>query len=357
MKNKDEIRELVDYFQNNSHTPLQVDEEAMLSAYHSDYHKQSLATKILSIFGGFLGCLAFIGFLLIAGLYDSEIGLVVLGGIFIIGSIAINKVYEKLVLDTVSISAYAIGHLLLALGSSQLKLDEQIIALIAMAIAGGTLALVQRYMLSFISVLLICGSILFLIIDNNGHDMIPIYVVALSLIMSYLYLNEAKIISYNTKLSKLYNPLRIGFIFSFLVGLFMLSKRGFFPISHEYIWISSVLITAVIIYFITKLLPIFGSIQIGFKIAIYILSALALLLTAQSPAISGSILLMLLSFQVQYKTGFIISIIAFIYFMGQYYYDLEFTLLTKSILLFATGILFLVLYLFTQKKLTSDEKI
>ena len=46
-----------------------------------------------------------------------------------------------------------------------------------------------------------------------------------------------------------------------------------------------------------------------------------------------------------------------IYFISQYYYDLNFTLLTKSILLFSSGVLFLLLYLFTHKNLTQNEKI
>jgi len=94
-----------------------------------------------------------------------------------------------------------------------------------------------------------------------------------------------------------------------------------------------------------------------YKSGIYALSILLLLPTVLSPAISGAILIILLSFLVNYKTSLVIGIAAFIYFVSQYYYDLHFTLLTKSILLFSSGILFLGLYLLTHKKLTSNEKI
>src|SRR5690606_41366096 len=68
-------------FQNTEDKPLQFDEEAIVSAYQKDNGNQSLSIKILSIFGGILASLAFLGFLFIAGLYNSDVGLLVFGGI------------------------------------------------------------------------------------------------------------------------------------------------------------------------------------------------------------------------------------------------------------------------------------
>ncbi|WP_417936263.1 DUF4401 domain-containing protein [Flagellimonas ochracea] len=75
--------------------------------------------------------------------------------------------------------------------------------------------------------------------------------------------------------------------------------------------------------------------------------------TLFAPGISGSLLIVLLCFKVNYKTGFIIGIISLIYSIGQYYYDLSFTLLTKSIILFLSGVLLLVFYMVFNKKLGS----
>jgi len=122
--------------------------------------------------------------------------------------------------------------------------------------------------------------------------------------------------------------------------------------SYNAIWLSSLVIISAIIYLVFILFNVLNITKIQHKILICTLTVLALLPTAFSPAISGAILIMLLSFFVNYKTGFVLSIAAFIYFISQYYYDLSFTLLTKSILLFASGVLFIVLYLFTHKKLS-----
>jgi len=221
-----------------------------------------------------------------------------------------------------------------------------------------SLSIVRNYILSLVSVLIINGSILTLIVQNRDYDLIHIYVSAMALIITYLFLKEAKIITENKFFSQLYNPVRAGLTISFFAGLSFLGiKNGVFPMSPDYIWFSSIVIISAIIYLTSLLFNVLNITKMQHKIVIYIFTVLALLPTALSPAISGAILIILLSFFVNYKTGLVLGITAFVYFISQYYYDLNFTLLTKSILLFSSGIIFIALYLFTHKKLTTDEKI
>ncbi|MGV8946546.1 MAG: DUF4401 domain-containing protein [Lutibacter sp.] len=357
MSDKKDIKELLDYLQTTEKKSLDFDEDAIVAAYQKNNDNQSLPIKILSIFGGILASFAFLGFLFIAGLYDTKIGLLMFGILFIAGAIWINKKYDKIIIDTVSVSSFIIGFVLLGLGFSKLKIDENIISIIFIIIAFCSLGIVQNYILSFISVLIINGSILTLIISNNGYNLIHIYVSALALMVTYFFLKEAKIIKASKALSKLYSPIRIGLIFSFLVGLVFLGKKGIIPVSPDYIWFSSIIIIATIVYFVSILFDMLNITSVQQKTIIFTFSILILLPTALSPAISGAILIILLSFWANYKTGLAISIIAFIYFISQYYYDLNFTLLTKSILLFSSGILFVIFYLFTHKKLITNEKV
>lgn len=355
MKNKE--TEILEYLQTLGRKTLDFDEVAIVAAYQKNNDNQSLVIKILSVFGGILASLAFIGFLFISGLYESTFGLLFFGTLCIAGAIWVNKEYDKVIIDTVSVSSFIIGFILLGTSFVQLKINENIIIIIFIIIALGSLSIVQNYILSFVSVLIINGSFLTLIISNNSFDLIHVYASALTLFVTYFFLKEAKIITASKVLSKLYNPIRIGLIFSFLSGLIILGKKGILPVSADYIWLSSVIIILVIVYLLSNLFEVLNITKTPHKAGIYAVSVLLLLPTALSPAISGAILIMLLSFWVNYKTGLFIGIIAFIYFVSQYYYDLSFTLLTKSILLFSSGILFIVLYLFTNKKLTSNEKV
>ncbi len=357
MSNKENINELLDYLQTTENKVVQFNEEAIITAYQKNNDNQSLAIKILSVFGGVLASLAFLGFLFIAGLYNSDLGLLIFGILFITGALWINSAYDKIIIDTVSVSSFIIGFILFGFGLGKLQMTENVISIIFIFIALLSLSIVQNYILSFIAVLIINGSILALIITNKGYDLIHIYVSALALIVTYVFRKEAKIITGSKALSKLYNSLRVGLIFSFLSGLVILGKKGMLPLSPNYIWLSSVIILAVIIYLLSNIFEILDITKIQHKVGVYTFSILLLLSTALSPAISGAILIILLSFFVNYKTGLAIGIIAFIYFVSQYYYDLNFTLLTKSILLFLSGVLFIGLYLFTHKKLTSNEKV
>ena len=356
MKNKEEIKELLEDFRATENKNFSYDENAIFAAYENNNSHQSLAIKILSIFGGILASLAFLGFLLLAGLYDSTTGLLVFGTVGIAAGIFINKTYDKIIIDTISVSSYLIGFALLAFGLSTLKLDENMICLICILVAAASLMITRSYILVFISVLIISGSILTIIASNKDFDIIHLYTSLLAIIVTVFYLKEARIIAWHTAFSRLYNPIRIALLLSFLAGLYCMGN-DFIEISGDYMWISSVVIILSIMYVLSQIFEILNISQTPQKAGNYIITAALLLPTVLSPAISGAILIILLSFLVNYKTSLVIGILAFIYFVSRYYYDLHFTLLTKSILLFSSGILFLGLYVLTHKKLTSHEKI
>lgn len=349
---------LLDSIRLSEGAKFECDENAIYKEYNTqEENKSSLAIKILSIFGGFLATLTFLSFLAITGLYNSKLGLLIFGIGFIISAIGLNKAYEKFIIDTFSISLYVIGFVLFAFGLSEANVDENIIAILISFIALSALIITQNFILSFISVLSINGNFIFLIISNNLYDLIHLYVTINTLILTYLFLNEAKIISTSKRMSQLYNPVRIGLVISLLFGLISIGKRHLIPISQSHIWLSSIVMILVIIYLVYSIIKINEIKTVKSKVMIYILSALILISTILSPSISGAIVVMLLSFLVNYKTGLAIGIISIIYFVSQYYYDLNFTLLTKSIILLVSGVIFLLFYLFTTKKLNSNEKI
>lgn len=357
MKSKEEIKEILGYLQTIENKDLRSDEEAIYNDYHKNDDQQSLAIKILSVFGGILASIAFLGFLLIAGLYDSEAGLLVFGTVALIGGLFISKAYGKIIIDTLSISSYIIGFVLLGMGFLKMEMAENTVSLIFILIAIASLIIVRTYIISFISVLIINGALMTLIVSNDIFDLIHVYTSFLAVITTFFFLKEAQIITENKSFSILYNPVRIALVFSFLAGLISLGKYDLIKVSQNYIWISSAVIIITILFLISKIFTVLNISGAKQKTGIYLISAAVLLPTLFSPAISGAILIILLSFLVNYKTSLAIGIIAFIYFVSQYYYDLHFTLLTKSIILFSSGILFLGLYVFTHKKLVSDEKV
>lgn len=358
MKNKEKsIRSLIQQIKDGETSDFIIDEEAIIFELNKEKTDQSLIIKILSVLGALLASVAFIGFLFITGIYDSKIALLVFGFICFMISIWINKKSDQFIMDTLSVSSYLIGYVLIGFALITWKINETQICFGFILLAFLTLNLIQNYILSFISVLIIHGSILALLLTNNHYHLIPFYLSAIALILTYFFLREASMISFSKKLFRLYSPIRIGLITSFLSGLILLVKASFFEISFHYIWICSLLIISIILYFLHQLITILkinGGLR---KSAIFASSLFFLLPTLYAPALSGAILIVLLSFFVNYKTGLVIGILAFLYFIAQYYYDLNISLLQKSILLFCSGLAFLLIYLLTHKKLIGNEEV
>jgi hypothetical protein len=358
MENKFNIKDNLEHISKQEGNSFKFDEIEIETEYsNSQKEKSSLAIKILSVLGGFLATLAFLGFLLIAGLYDSKAGLVITGLIFIGAAIWLNVEFKKLIIDTLSVSAYVIGLCLIAFGLAELEVGDNAICILFMIISLITIAITKNYILSFISILTINGSLIYLIVDNDLYNLIHFYDAILLVLLTYIFLNEAKILADKRFPSKLYNPIRMGLIISLITGLVFVGQRGIFDFGIKHIWASSIITIPLTLYVISIIVKIIGLTKTKSLYIAYTFSLLFLIPSAMSPAISGALLILLLSFLVNYKTGLVIGVISFIYFISQYYYDLNYTLLTKSIILFVSGLIFLLFYVFTHKNLGQNEKV
>lgn len=356
MKSKEQIETLLVNIAGGD-DQIQYDVDKITAVYQkNDHGHQSIAVKILSVVGGILASLAFIGFLFLVGLYDSETGLLFLGTAAIVGSALLSKKADSIITDTICVSFFIIGFVLLGVGLDKMQVDADMIFTVFAIVAFGALVLVQTYVLSFVSLLIVNGSVLTLILSNHQYNLVNVYVIAMALIMAYFFLKEAAIITRSKMLSKLYNPVRTGLVFSFLAGLVLVGKNGLVPAYFNYNWVCSAVIIAAVVYVVLQLFKLLNITKLQHKIVIGVFTVLVLLPTLSSPAIAGAILIILLSFLINDKTGFVLGMLAFVYFISQYYYDLNLTLLTKSILLFSSGMLFIIIYLFTHKKLATHEK-
>lgn len=356
MRTNEHIQALLDFFQARTSREIRFDKEPIFKEL-SQHNDQALIIKVLSVLGGLAATVAFILFLFVTGLYDSALALIISGSAFIVAAVFIQNKLDTVLVDTICVSAYLVGFVLLGMGMSEQTLDFNVILWLLLLISLLTLFFIKNYMLSFVSVLLINGFIYALLYNNNLYGSIHFQVAILAFLLALLFLKEAKIATMRNLISRIYNPFRAGVIVSFIAALFMISKSGIFAFFTSFISISTVVIISSIVYLLSKvckLLLITSKMQ---KLFVYMITIILLLPTILYPLISGAILLMLLSFLHNYKTGLVIGIVTFIYAISQYYYDLNLSLLTKSILLFVSGILFLLLYLFTHKKLNSDEKI
>ncbi len=336
---------------------FEMDEKSILMEYDKKHeNSRGMAIKVLSIFGGILSCLAFLGFLFILGIYSSSWGMFVMGIGLIAGSILLTNRFEKLVVDAISVSIYVLGFILLVAALSSFVFHEDALLLVSIVISMATLFLARNYLLSFISVVVVGASLLLLIISNDAYEAVHFYIILYAVGITYTMLEEASLLAISPLSIRLYNPLRIGLIVSLLMGILMLGRDGLIPMSNSLVWISFVVLILCILFTIRAIIADLKIAPKNKAYGIYALSLLTLLPAVLAPAISGSLLIVLLAFKTNYRTGFVIGLVALVYAIGQYYYDLQFTLLTKSIMLMASGALFLLFH-FYLKKQRSNEKI
>ena len=358
------ISELINQFKESEGESFEINEQAIIAeTVEQAANKTTLAITVLSIVGGFLATLAFLGFLGIAGLYNSEAGLMIFGILFIAGSVSLNKFYNKPIIDTICVSAFAIGFCMAGMAMGKMEVDENIICLVMMFAAAGVLAINQSFLLSLLSFGIIFGGVGVLLNLNNAfHISIHFYLLFLTIALSVVSLHEALLITWLRKISKLYQPLYLALVCCFIVTAIIAAMQNFYYTTEEempnYSWISSSAIIISIVYTVSKITLLYPAkdhtIQ---KILICAGVAIVLLPTLFAPAISGGLLIILISYLVNNKITLVAGVLSFIYAISQYYYNLEYTLLTKSILLFASGILFLLAYVVFISKIKSDEKI
>ena len=319
----------------------------------SQQENLSLPIKIVAIVGGFFASLALIAFLFISELFQSEDTLIVTGLILIISTIAGSYFTKKLLFNITSISVYLSGLALLVVGLNEQHLDTEIISLIVIILSVTVLLITQNYMYSFVALSCISASLYTLVMISGDSIFLLIFLSLQVVILAYLSLNESKVISSLAILNKLYNVIRIVLILSIIAGLYIFREES----ANGSNWILSLIIIALIVYSLNSIFEILDVTLPNHKLLYSSFAVIIILPTIFSPEISCSLLILLLCFYTNYKTGLVIGILSLVAFIINYYYSLEMTLLNKSIILMVSGVLFIAIYLFIHKKLSSNEKI
>jgi uncharacterized membrane protein len=314
----------------------------------------SLGIKVLSVLGGILASLAFLGFLAIGGLFNSSYGLLIFGTGCIVAAHLINK-FGLLIIDTIAISVFLIGFTLIGLGINELRGGDDLISLTFIGVALTSLFVTRNYMLSFLSLLIINGSFVSLMMIHDVYNLIHLLIIMNAAAYTWIILGEASIITRLPTLTDLYEPIRAALVFSLIAELVMVGLWRFFPTDFYTVWITTAAIIFMLVLMIRKLIKLLNLVKITHKIFVYSATLLVLAPTLLTPSLAGAVLIILLSFYVNHKTGFVLGILSFIYFIGQYYYDLGLTLLDKSLILIAVGLVFILIFFITNTFLLKNE--
>lgn len=321
----------------------------------------NIIIKVLSAIGGVLAASALLGFLLLAGIYESESGMMILGLLLVAAAIATSRVADHVFLDTVVLTGYISGFILAGIGLGMHEgntADQVILLCLLLSLAG--IFLSRGFMIVMISVVICSGSFYAYCSVHGEHTSfisLPVAITGIGLLV--VTLKEARMVSGNRQVNRLYKPLQAGLFLSFLGGLIWVLHSytfGLFPGFHD-LKLISLLIDIMILVLVTRIMYMLGLNNKVHIAGIYVFVLVLLAAVFYAPGISGSLFLLLLAISYGYRAEAGMSIAALVYFIFMFYYSLRLSLLVKSGLLFFPGMIMILVWHYCYQQLKKNEKI
>lgn len=316
--------------------------------------KNNLTIHVVSIIGGILTAIFLLGFLALSSIIDSQETSLIAGCVLMIATLTISRLIIKPFLDAMNITLYIAGCVLLAFGISD---NVNILFSVLLGVSILTFILSKGFILPFLSVILFNIS-LFGEIAHWSSSWYPLQIAVVPIVAAFLLTNlyERRLLNRlkEGNFSSKYRPLHAGLFISAIFALSGTSSNYLTAGMNE--WIISVFLWMGILLMVHKIMRVMEVENPASKAGIYLLSVVICLPTLFAPYVSGSLLLILICFHYGYKAECGAALLLFVYSISKYYYDLNTTLLVKSLTLFFIGIaLITAWYFFTQKR-TNNEK-
>jgi hypothetical protein len=308
---------------------------------HSTSLLKRWPVKLLTILGGLLAMSTLMGFLMMAGLYNSGIGMFLFGLGFLVGAEVLVRVEKTFTADAMAVALNIAGYVLLAVGVGIQSESETAVALTLGIAAGFVLFFSRSTICVFIAVLVLSGSLLSLVFIHKVYSLAHVLVALLAGILIAMSLFEAKLLATYRHFIHAFGAVRMGVVFSLLGVLVLTVHQGMFSTRIGYLWVSGLVLVACLLWLLHRVLRESGVEDKKTLAIFYTCCALVLLPTLLSPSVPGALLVVLSSFYIGHRTGFWTGLLSLAYFIVLYYYDLNMTLLAKSGVLVLTGALFL----------------
>jgi hypothetical protein len=275
--------------------------------------------------------------------FENKFILTILGFSFIVGAMFVmNSLKKSIFVSQITLAFCILGEIFAMIGIGQIS--ESV------SITIGLNVLIQIFIIynfkssihRLLSVPAIIASLLILV----GYLEIPflgnIILLFMVVLLGYLWLNKEMCMS--SFLGNFYNPIIHGLTISFIVLLLIaFGTNSSFSSEYFIVWLATLYIVSLMIYYEIRLMKAHHiEILSWVGIFIMILTVLFGVVTLQSPGILAAILIFTLSFNQRNTFIMVVSFIALILYSILYYYNMEVTLLIKSIILMSCGVFFLI---------------
>lgn len=336
------VRDSIDKLRRRATVEFTVDEAGLERALaERDDQRSSTAVRVLSGIGGFFASLLFLLFLWLSDLLNAPDATFVLGLALVGGTILLGRHRRQAFLATVTICGYLVGVGLVLSSLPYAGAADYLPVVPTVIIAVATLLVTRNYFLVFLAVLSLPACLLYLHLARYGP-----WLVDAAVLLSAGALCLTAFFEHRFLADRRYTAVRSGLVLGLLMCLvyyrwmFWLTPRLDVFLGEWVIGGGLYLLTVATISF-----------ALGRRWAAGL--GVVLLPLVLLPLLLGSLLILLLGYRNRHFLGVATGVMGLVYFTAQYYYDLRWDLLNKSLVLMASGALLLVAY-FLQRKLLSD---
>jgi|GEM_PF-3374057 len=319
------------------------------------------AIRLLLVIGVFLGSIFLFGALFMMGFQESMIGVLMIGIASVAGGLMVNRKSRSEVYDTIAVSVILMGCACLAEVVAEWLVDTPlgipVMALVALVIV----VLSYGFVLPFLGTIgFFTALFLWFAMEEFPLGMSVLYTI-LCVGITLMYLGEAEILAKLRPRARLFDPVRLGSLISVIIGLLFFTP-SYFPdfLTRSqlpyFVFYFSVPTTLLCLYTIYYLTPSLGVRSSTAQWGVLLLFIVILSFFLYAPAVSLTLLLLFLTFYGRHPTGIVLSFLSLCIAVTYYYYELHYTLLTKSVILMLTGLLFLMGYWFINRHLHHHEE-
>lgn len=332
----------------------QINQEQKLDLQVSEMANQNKSTsfviRILSLLGGIIANVTFIVFLFAVDAFKNGWVTFFIASILIVASLFFNKIKDIPFLETLMTSTYLAGICCLLASLYIWGIDETIISVTLAIIALLSFYFINDFIIRLLGVITFFLALLYALAPLNSlipaHLLLIICLVAIVLMLK----NEANWFA-NKKINTYYQPLLTGIqATAIYLSLFKYNITPSYYNISLHIIICSILFW--VVYGIIK--SKFDNYNRKFLLLIFPLALIAICSFYEVKMLL-SLIFLLIAFNYKELLFLSFSVLYFITSIGLFYYDLSITLLYKSLILMASGGLFLCLY-FIIKSIPKNEK-
>lgn len=338
-----------------------LDEERFL---HLDRKRPIKTTVIMCLvfMGSVLGTASFIGFLGLAlerGVFDA---LWVFGVLFLGLSLFLLQKAKSASTEALATSFYFNGFASLLIAFAERRIDVsdrfsyEIILFVSVLCIVSIALFKSRLIVWLASVSFLCALHAFLVIKGSFQGITVFFLILLVALLLFNYY-EIKIRAISIRISELVVPIRSA-LFYYVIALSIIRSTllwsEYFNVTSKFysylLTIGLMLAMIFTVYMILKRMQVQST---WIKIAFCLLGIAVVWFSY--PACSVGLILAMWAFRDKKYSELVIGSLVFIWAISLYYYDLSITLLNKSLILMATGVVFLGLFLLVKKGGKYDE--